>query len=49
MRLERVEAKKEWVNNLSFSWLDQTGYPYRQWENGQLAPIRYNEETDYGA
>jgi outer membrane receptor protein involved in Fe transport len=47
MRLERVGARKEWVNNLSFSWLDQTGYPYRQWENGQLAPIRYNEETDY--
>lgn len=46
-RLERVEAKKEWVNNFSFSWLDQTGYPYRQWDNGQLAPIRYNEVADY--
>lgn len=47
LRLERVQASKEWVNNLSFSWLDQSGYPYQQWDNGRLAPIRYNDEADY--
>lgn len=47
VRLEGVRDGRDWSNNLSVSWLDQIGYPYRQWNNGQVAPIRYNEVADY--
>ena len=32
---------------LSLSWLEQGGWPYRQWQDGQLRDVDYNDRTAY--
>jgi len=47
IRLEKTVGQTDWMENLYVSWVDQTGYPYRQRLEGHLQPIRYNAPSDY--
>ncbi len=47
IRLEKATDRFDWMENLYVSWIDQTGYPYRQQLEGRLQPIRYNAPSGY--
>lgn len=46
-RLEKSTDRSSWMENLYVSWVDQTGYPYRQQIGGNLQPINYNAPSGY--
>jgi len=47
-RLEKsLKEGLDWVENLTIGWVDQQGYPYRQWINGTVNPIQYNDPSGY--